>query len=326
MIDAAGRAARRVRRHWRQRRLDVRARVVGRLRVLRQHGEPVRGAGRAERPRQDRLVERARRVVELLGEHALDDQAVHRGPRRGVRSGEGEHRGPVAGRADRGDVVVDALGVREQRGAGLAGGARPLVLRGAQQAEPQLELVAAQVARAGELREAALPQAALQVHLRQPELRVHVPHRQKQVVRVRGVDGGEALTAVRDGDRRGQPGHVQRLRAGRLPAGSRRPRAPAGVERGAESRYRSVAEAEYAKQCRRHHHGGDRVEHRAQSPAACSPVTDPHSARFITLVQCSAQVTCTFRVGCPLLRPPYRGTIDYGARLPGRAHIGTLRW
>ena len=294
MIDAARGAARRVRRHRGQRRLDVRARVVGRLRVLRQHREPVRGVGRAERPRQDRLVERACRVVELLGQHALDDQAVHRGPRRGVRSGEGEHRGPVAGRADRGDVVVDSLGVGEQRGASLAGGARPLVLRGAQQAEPQLELVAAQVGRPGELREAALPQAPFQVHLRQPELRVHVPQRHEKVVRVSGVDGCETLAAERNRDRRGQPWHAQRLRAGHLAAGGRRPRAAAGVERGAEGRYRSVAEAEYAKQCGRHHHGGGRVEHRAQPPVAYSPVTGPHSARFITLAQCSVQVTCTF--------------------------------
>jgi hypothetical protein len=138
------------------------------------------------------------------------------------------------------------------------------------------------------------PQAPLQVHLRQPELRVHVSQRQKQVARGRGVDRGESLAAERDGDRRGQPGHSQRLRARRLAAGGRRPRAAAGVERGAEGRYRSVAEAEYAKQCGRYHHGGHGVRRSAQSPAAHSPVTDPHSARFITPVQCSAQVTCTF--------------------------------
>ena len=85
--------------------------------------------------------------------------------------------------ADRGDVVVDALGVGEQRGARGARGVRPLVLRGPQQAEAQLELVARQVARPAELGEAALAEAPLGVELGEPELGEHVPEREEQVVR-----------------------------------------------------------------------------------------------------------------------------------------------
>jgi len=67
--------------------------------------------------------------------------------------------------------------VREQRVPRGAGGARPLVLRGAQQAKAQLKLVAGQVARAGQLRKPPLTEPALRVEFRQPELRVHVTHR-----------------------------------------------------------------------------------------------------------------------------------------------------
>ncbi len=63
---------------------------------------------------------------------------------------------------------------------------RPFPLRGAQQPEPQLELVRGQVGGAGQLRETALAETALLVHLGQPERRVHVPEGEEDVM----VGGG----------------------------------------------------------------------------------------------------------------------------------------
>ncbi len=244
--------------------LQVGAGVVGSPGVRGDGGEPGAGVRRAERALQDRVVERAGRVVELLGQHPLDDQAVDRGPRPGVGTGQREHRRPVAGGTDLRDVVVHALGVGEQRLPGRAGGLRPLVLRRPQQSQPQLELIAGEVGGAAELGELAFAETALEVHLRQPVLRLHVAKGQEQIVVVAGVDRGQPVLGERDRDRLGQPGDVQRLRGDRRAVVGRRPRPASRVEGGPEGRDRSVAEAEDAEQESGHDDRADSAEHEAR--------------------------------------------------------------
>src|SRR5207249_11490903 len=105
--------------------------------------EPGHRVGPAEGAFEDRVVERGGGVVELLGEDALEHQAVYGGPGRRVDVRKGVDGGPVALAAGLGQVVVDAAGVGQQRPAGRAGaaGGRPFRLRGAEEAETQLELV-----------------------------------------------------------------------------------------------------------------------------------------------------------------------------------------
>ena len=210
--------------------LGVRARVIGCLRVLGDDGEPGRGEGRAERSLEQGVVKRGGGEVEFLAELALDDEAVHRGPRTGVYARQGEHGRPLAAGANLREVVVHPLGVVDQRLGGRAGlrHLRPFLLRGAQQAQFQLEFVGGQVGRPGELCESPLAQTALFVQLREPEPGVHVAEREEQVVSAGGADRSGTLLGERDTDPLAQPGQLQGFASGparRLPPRSTR-RAP----------------------------------------------------------------------------------------------------
>ena len=252
-----------------QRELAIRAGVVGGLRVLGDDREPVHGADGAEGALEQRVVKRGRGEIEFLGEVALDDQAVDGGPGRRVHAGEGEHRRPLTAGADLRDVIVDALGVGGQRAGGQAvlRHLRPLHLGGTEQAQAQLEFVRRQVLRAGQLGQPPLPQAALLVHFGQPELRVQVAEREEHVVVAGGPDGGDALRGERDGDGVPEPGQAQGLRAHRLAARRRRPRAAAGIERRAQRGDRAVPEPEHAQQHHGHHERGDDVGRPPEPPA-----------------------------------------------------------
>ncbi len=196
MLAASGASGVRVR-------VLIRAGIVRALGVGRDDREPRHRAGQAEGLLQQGVVQRRGGEVQLLGQHALDDQRVHRGPRRRVDPGQRERGRPVAVRTDPGDVIVDPLRVGQQRLASRAGprrlGAFPL--GGAQQPEPELELVDRQVGRAGQLGEAALAETALLVHLAQPERRVHVPEGEEDVMVGGPADRGDALGGVAHRDR-----------------------------------------------------------------------------------------------------------------------------
>src|SRR5215469_2799878 len=100
----------------------VRAWVVGRLGGGGGDREPGHGVAGAEGALEDGVVEGGGGVVELLGEDALEDEAVGGGPGGRVGAGQAEQGGPVAGAAGLGEVVVEAGGEGEGRLWGRAGG------------------------------------------------------------------------------------------------------------------------------------------------------------------------------------------------------------
>ncbi len=235
----------RVRRQRRHGRVLIRAGIVRALGVGRDDREPRHRAGQAKGLLQQGVVQRRGGEVQFLGQHALDDQRVHRGPRRRVDPGQRERGRPVAVRTDPGDVIVDPLGVGQQGLAGRAGPRRlgPFPPGGAQQPEPELELVRGQVGGAGQLGEAALAETALRVHLAQPERRVHVPEGEEDVIVGGGPDRGDALGGVAHRDRILQARQAQGLRHGRPPAGRGGPGPAPGVQRRSERRDRAQAAA-----------------------------------------------------------------------------------
>ena len=179
------------------------------------------------------------------------------------------------------ETSVDPLGVGGQRLGGQAGlrHLRPLLLRGAEQAQAQLELIRRQVGRAAELGQPSLPQAAFFVHVGQPEPRVHVAEGEEHVVIAGRLDRGEAVRGERDGDGVLQPGQVQGLRTHRLAARRRRPGAAAGIERRAQRGDGAVAEPEHAEQHHGHHQrGGDVGRPPEMGPAPASPAPAPSPA------------------------------------------------
>ena len=130
-----------------QRKFLVRAGVEGRLRVLRDDGEPVHGPLRAERVLKQGVVQRGGGEGQFLGELALDDEGIHRRPRGRVHAGQRERGRPLAAGPDLRDVVVHAARVGEQRLGDRAGlrRLRPFGVGGAHQPELQLELVRGKV-------------------------------------------------------------------------------------------------------------------------------------------------------------------------------------
>ena len=275
--DRARSRAGRIRRQRRQGRVLIRAGIVRALGVGRDNREPRHRAGQAEGLLQHGVVQRRGGEVQFLGQHALDDQRVHRSPRRRVDPGQRERGRPVPVRTDPGDVIVDPLGVGQQGLAGRAGPRRlgPFPLGGAQQPEPELELVRGQLGRAGQLGEAALAETALLVHLAQPERRVHVPEGEEDVMVGGGADRGDALGGVAHRDRILQARQAQGLRRGRPPARSGGPGPAPGVQRRPERRDRAQADRQDPQQDGGHHGRGHHIG--AAAEPARSPTASAHA-------------------------------------------------
>ena len=252
--------------------MAVRARVVGVLLVRRQDREPGHGPLRAQRALQQRVIQRGGGVVQLLGQIALDDQAVHRRPGAGVHAGQREQRGPLPVAAELGQVVVDPPGEGEQGLGGRAGPGhlRPFLLGGADQAEAQLEPVRAHRGRARELGQPALAEPPFQVHLGQPEPGLQVAEGQEHVVLAGRPDRGHPVAGERHLDRVGQARQAQRLGVRQLTAAGRGPDPAAGVQGRAQRGHRGVAGGQHAEQGGAGQQRDRHAEHPPRDPGAPS--------------------------------------------------------